>query len=412
MLDIRAVRDRFPALRARGEDWIYFDNASTTQKPEVVIDRVASSYRAGCGNVHRGVHALTEETTRLYEESRAAVARFIGASDPREIVFTRNATEAIHLAAYSWAWERVGEGDEIILSEMEHHSNLIPWQFLAKEKGARLRLLGIGPDETLHPPDLEKLISSKTRFVSLIHVSNSLGVINPAGELVAVAHRHGLPVLIDGAQSVPHLPVDVKAMDCDFLAFSGHKMLAPTGVGVLYGKQARLEAMRPFLGGGGTIRDVRREGATFHEIPWKLEAGTPSVADAVGLAAAIEFLEEIGMEKVRAYEASLTESMWGELGAIHGLTIYGPDAGDKRTGVFSFNLRGVPAHRLGRFLSERGVAVRAGDHCTQPLLRSMGVSSTVRASLYLYNTAGEIARFASLLREAASFPRSHWEGSG
>ncbi|MFH1682060.1 MAG: SufS family cysteine desulfurase [Candidatus Eisenbacteria bacterium] len=410
MLDVRKIRERFPAFREKrgGAPLIYFDNASTTQKPDVVIERIASYYRSGCGNVHRGAHALTGETTRLYEGARETVARFIGASDTAEIVFTRNATDAIHLAAFSWAWERIGEGDEIVLSEMEHSSNLVPWQFLAREKNAELRFLRIGQDMRLHAAALDKILSPRTKLAALIHVSNSIGVVNPAEELAAVARTRGVPILIDGAQSVPHIPVDVGRIGCDFFVFSGHKMLGPTGVGVLYARKSILDSMRPFFGGGGTVLEAGRAGSTFNEAPWKLEAGTPSVADALGLEAAIGFIEEIGIEAIREHERILTETALDELGSISRIVLYGPETSENRAGVLSFNLEGVRPLALGRFLDERGIAVRAGDHCTQLLLRSMGVAATARASFYLYNTKEEIARFASALREAAALPRSAW----
>jgi len=408
MFDAEKIRDRFPAFREKrgGTPLIYFDNASTSQKPDCVIEAVASFYRRGCGNVHRGVHGLTSEATRVYEEARETVARFIGASDPSEIVFTRNATEAIHIAAYSWAWEAIGEGDEIVLSEMEHSSNLVPWQFLAKEKNARITFLRIGPDERLAPRDLEKKISPRTKLISLIHVSNSIGVVNRVDRFAEIARGRGIPILIDGAQSAPHIPVDVGAMGCDFFVFSGHKMLGPTGVGVLYGRSEMLEAARPFLGGGGTVVRADRAGATFNEAPWKLEAGTPSVADAVGLAEAIRFLEAIGMDEVRAHEERITARALERLSSIDRLTLYGPDRPENRTGVLSFNMEGIRPIDLARYLDKRGVAVRAGDHCTQLLLRSMGVAATARASFYLYNTVEEVDRFADLLEEASSLSPS------
>jgi cysteine desulfurase/selenocysteine lyase len=411
--DVDKIRERFPAIRGEAgrAPLVYFDNASTTQKPDVVIDRIASFYRSGCGNVHRGVHALTSETTRLYENARETVARFIGAPDPAEIVFTRNATDAIHLVTFSWAWERIGPGDEIVLSEMEHSSNLVPWQFLAREKGATIRWVAIGADERLHASGLERALSSRTKLCALIHVSNSIGVINPIEELVAAAHARGVPVLVDGAQSAPHIAVDVTAIDCDFFVFSGHKMLAPTGVGVLYAKKKLADSMRPFFGGGGTVVEADRGGSTFNEAPWKLEAGTPSVADVLGLETAVQFLEGIGMDAIGEHERKLTAAALEAMQAIPGLILYGPESADRRTGVLSFNLDGVRPLDLGRFLDERGIAVRVGDHCTQLLLRSMGVAATARASFALYNTEEEVAHFAAALREAASLPRSAWDGS-
>lgn len=411
MLEVYKVRERFPAFRAKreGAPLVYLDNASTTQKPDVVIERIASFYRSGCGNVHRGVHALTGEATRLYEHARETVARFIGASDPSEIVFTRNATDAIHIAAFSWAWERIGEGDEIVVSEMEHSSNLVPWQLLAREKNAALRFLRVGADGRLRSPALDKILTPRTKLAALIHVSNSTGAVNPVEELAAAARARGVPILIDGAQSVPHIPVDVRAIGCDFFVFSGHKMLGPTGVGVLYAKKDILDAMRPFFGGGGTVREMGRDGSSFNEAPWKLEAGTPSVADALGLEAAIGFLEEIGMDAIREHERVLTETALDALAGVPRIALYGPDTSENRAGVISFNIEGIRPAALGRFLDERGIAVRAGDHCTQLLFRSMGIAATARASFYLYNTTDEIARFASALREAAALPRSAWK---
>jgi len=414
LYDVRKIRERFPAFREGrpGGPLVYLDNASTSQKPDSVIDALADFYRRGCGNVHRGAHALTGETTRLYEEARETVARFIGAADPREIVFTRNATEAIHLAAFSWAWERIGEGDEIILSEMEHSSNLVPWQFLARERRARLTFLGIGPNERIHAPDLAKRITPRTKLVTVIHVSNSIGVINSVDEIVKIARDRGVPVLIDGAQATPHVAVDVGAIGCDFYVFSGHKMLGPTGVGVLYGRREMLEAMRPFFGGGGTVRTAERSATTFNEAPWKLEAGTPDVAAAIGLTKAIEFLEALSMDAVTAHERRLTAAALAALDRIPEVTLYGPESTDCRCGVLSFNVAGAKPLDLGRFLDERGIAIRAGDHCTQLLLRSMGVPATVRASFYLYNTEEEVALFAEALAEAAEhFRRSNRTGS-
>ncbi len=410
MYDVNKIRKSFPILSRKigGEPLVYLDNASTSQKPETVIRAVTDFYRGHCGNVHRGVHTLTEETTAIYEEARSAVARFIGAAESAEVVFTKNATEAIHLVAWSWAWERVGEGDEIILSEMEHHSNLVPWQILARERRAKLKMLGLGPEETLDPHELERLITERTKLVTFVHVSNTLGVINPAEEFCAIARRRGIPVFIDGAQSVPHIPVDVSRLGCDFLAFSGHKMLGPVGVGVLYGRRERLEAMRPFLAGGGMIDRVSEEGATFNAVPYRFEAGTPAVADAAGLAEAVRFLEEIGMENVRRHEEALTRRALEAMGRIRGVSVYGPDDPALRTGVISFNLAGVEPHALGRFLDSKGVAIRAGDHCTQPLLRALGITATARVSFYLYNTPEEVDFFIALLEQAAERPRPEW----
>lgn len=412
--DVNRIRERFPILKRKvgGVPLVYLDNASTTQKPDTVIDAISDFYRNHCGNVHRGVHTLTRETTEIYENARRAVAGFIGAADPAEIVFTRNATEAIHLVAWSWAWERVNEGDEIILSEMEHHSNMVPWQMLAREKKANLKLLGLGPNEILDPGDLERMISPRTRLITLIHVSNTLGVINPIDELSAVAHRHNIPIFIDGAQGVPHLPTDVSRTGCDFLAFSGHKMTGPTGVGILYGKKKRLEAMRPFLAGGGMVDQVGLDSATFNAVPYRFEAGTPSVADAAGLAAAVEFLESLGMADVRRHEEELTARALQGMEKIRSIALYGPDEPALRTGVISFNLAGVEPHALGRFLDTRGVAIRAGDHCTQPLLRALGITATARVSFYLYNTLEEVDTFVALLEEAARRPRNEWESNG
>ncbi len=403
MIDTQAIRKCFPILsrKVNGKPLVYLDSASTSQKPDIVIDTVSDFYRNSCGNVHRGVHALTRETTELYEDARRTVARFIGAADPAEIIFTRNATEAIHMVAWSWAREHVGEGDEIVISEMEHHSNLVPWQILAKERGANLRFLGIGMDDTLEPGDLESLITPRTKLITVVHVSNTLGVINPVHEIIRIAARNGVPVFLDAAQSVPHLPVNVAELGCDFLAFSGHKMLGPAGIGVLWVSKNRQREMKPFLTGGGAIDQVGRDGATFNEAPYKFEAGTPAVADALGLAAAIDFLDEIGMENVRAHEEELTARALSSMSRIDGLSYYGPEQTALRSGVISFNVKGIEPYELGSYLDSHGVAIRAGDHCTQPLLRALGISSTARVSFYLYNTINEIDFFTGLVEKAA-----------
>ncbi len=390
-LDVWAVRRDFPVLdqQVNGHPLVYLDNAATSQKPLCVIEALDEYYRRYNANVHRGIHKLSEEATAAYEEARQKVARFLNAHSPKEIIFTRNTTEAINLVAYSWGRANIREGDEIVLTEMEHHSNLVPWQLLAQEKGARLRFIPVTDEGLLDLDALDELLTERTKLVSVVHMSNVLGTINPVTEITRRAHEIGALVLLDGAQSVPHLQVDVQKLDCDFLAFSGHKMCGPTGIGVLYGKRELLEAMPPFLGGGDMIKEVHLEWSTWNSLPWKFEAGTPSIAQGIGLGHAVDYLSNIGMEAIHAHEREIVAYALGRLSEIDGLTIYGPPA-EQRGGVVAFNLQGVHPHDVAAILDSHGVAIRAGHHCAQPLMRRLGVVATARASFYLYNTCEEV----------------------
>jgi cysteine desulfurase/selenocysteine lyase len=404
-LDIARVRDDFPILRrqVRGKPLVYLDNAATSQKPRQVIQALVEYYERYNANIHRAVHALGEEATTAYEEAREKVRRFVNAPDTESVIFTRNTTEAINLVAYSWGRANIREGDEILLTQMEHHSNLIPWQQLAKEKGASVRYVPVTDQGTLELNGLENLFDAKTKVMALPHVSNSLGTINPVEKIIAEARRHGVMVLVDGAQGAPHLPVDVQAIGADFYAFSSHKMLGPTGVGVLYGRRELLEEMEPFLGGGEMIRKVTFEEATWNDLPWKFEAGTPNIADVIAFGAAIDYLSDIGMENVRAHEAEITAYALDRMATIPGIILYGPPDAEDRGGVVSFNFEDLHPHDVGTILDHHGVAIRAGHHCTQPLMRRFGISGTARASFYLYNTFEEVDALVAAVREARAY---------
>jgi cysteine desulfurase/selenocysteine lyase len=405
MIDVEKVRKDFPILQRRvhGRPLVYLDNAATTQKPRAVIDALNRYYENSNANIHRGLHALAEEATAAYEETRAKVARFIGAPAAESIIFTRNATESINLVAHSWGRKHLRPGDEIVLTVMEHHSNLIPWQLLVKETGARLRFVDIDDEGRLRWDDVERLIGERTRLVAFTHMSNVLGTINPAAEIAALAHRRGALVLVDGAQSVPHMPVDVQDLDCDFLAFSSHKMLGPTGVGILYAKRELLDGMDPFLGGGEMISRVTLEDATWNEVPWKFEAGTPDIGGVVALSAAVDYLEKLGMESVRAHEGELARNALDLLECIPGVTIYGPRDSGGRGAVVAFNYGDLHPHDLGTALDSYGIAIRAGHHCAQPLMARLGCVATARASFYIYNRLDEVETLAQGVREAARF---------
>jgi cysteine desulfurase/selenocysteine lyase len=400
-MDPIKLREDFPILKikVRGKRFVYLDSAATTQKPVQVIEAINNYYKNFNSNVHRGVYFISEEATRLFEEARMKVSRFINAESPRTIVFTRNATEAINLVAYSWGRKNIKEGDEIILTEMEHHSNLVPWQILAKEKNAKLKFIPVKEDGTLQLEKLQELFTPKSKILAITHVSNVLGTINPIKEIVEFAHKNGTLVLVDGAQSVPHIPVDVKDLGCDFLAFSGHKMLGPMGIGVLYGKEKILEEMEPFLGGGEMISQVWLERATWNEIPWKFEAGTPNVEGAIGLGSAIDYLKKIGMENIEKRERELTAYAMERLKEIDGIRIYGPKNPELKSGVISFNLENIHPHDVGTILDQEGIAVRVGSHCAQPLMAKFSVSSMVRASFYIYNIEEEIDIMISALKK-------------
>ncbi len=402
-VDLGALRADFALLDEplRGRPAVYLDNASTTQKPEAVIRAEGAFYRTCNANVHRAVHGLAEEATRRFEAARAAAAAFIGADDPRCIVFTRGATESINLVARGWAPGHVREGDEILLTEMEHHSNLVPWQAAAQRAGAVLRFLPVTPEGVLDLDRLPALLGPRTRLVALAHVSNVLGTVNPVRTVADAAHAAGAVVLVDGAQGVPHLPVDVRAMGCDFFAFSAHKMCGPTGVGVLYGRPDLLEATEPLLLGGEMIRRVEWRTSTWTDVPHRFEAGTPHVAGVVGFGAALEYLRAAGMDRLAARERELTAYALGVLDTVKGLRLLG--RAPERAGVFSFDLEGVHPHDLAQFLDHEGIAVRAGHLCAQPLLGRFGLRAATRASLYLYNTGKDIDRLAEGLAGAAAY---------
>jgi cysteine desulfurase/selenocysteine lyase len=403
-LDVARIRADFPILSREvyGNPLVYFDSAATSQKPRQVIDALVNYYERHNANVHRAVHRLGEEATAAYEDARMRVAQFINAPSPECIVFTRNTTESINLVAYTWGRANVGAGAEILLTPLEHHSNIIPWQRLAAEKGARLRYFALTDDQRLVLDNFEGLLNERTRLVAISQVSNSVGTINPLERVIERAHGQGVPVLVDGAQSAPHLPIDVQTLDCDFFAFSAHKMLGPTGVGVLYGRRELLEEMEPFLGGGEMIKRVTLEDATWNDIPGKFEAGTPNIAGVVAFRAAIDYLEGLGMENVRAHEEEITEYALRRLRQLEELRIYGPPEASQRGGVVSFNFAEVHAHDVGTILDRHGVAIRAGHHCSQPLMNALGVPGTVRASFYVYNTAEEVDVMLEALREVRS----------
>jgi len=417
-MDIDHIRADFPILSRQVHDkpLVYLDNAATSQKPEAVIQAMDDYYRRHNANIHRGVHTLAEEATEAYETARRKVARFINAYSPREVVFVRNTTEAINLAAYSWGRANVGAGDVIVLTEMEHHSNLVPWQLLAQAVGARLEFIGLDAAGRLKLDDpspegsgqsLDRLLDEfggRVRLVSVTAMSNVLGTINPVSEIAARAHAAGALCLVDGAQSVPHLPVDVRASGADFLAFSGHKMLGPTGIGVLWARREILEAMPPFMGGGDMIKSVHLRHSEWNDVPYKFEAGTPNMAHAVGLGAAVDYLTALGMENVHAHEQALAAHAMDSLSAVPDLHIYGPPPAG-RGGVVTFNLIRdgellIHPHDLASILDREGIAIRAGHHCAQPLMEHYGVAATARASLYIYNIPSEVDTLVEALLKA------------
>jgi cysteine desulfurase/selenocysteine lyase len=396
---LASIRADFPILARRiggaggqSHPLAYLDNAATTQKPVAVLEAIRRYYERSNANVHRSLHTLGEEATAAYERARRRVARFLNA-EPTEIIFTRGATEAINLVAASFT-RTLPPGSEILLTEMEHHSNLVPWQLAARDRGLSLRFLPVRPEGTLELRDLEKAAGPRLGLIAVSLVSNVLGTINDLSGITAFARARGVPVLVDAAQAVGHLPVDVGALDCDFLAFSGHKMYAPMGIGVLYGRERLLEGMEPYMGGGEMIRTVTLERSTWNELPYKFEAGTPNVEGAVGLEAAIDYLEALGREAVRGYEEHLTGYALRRLEEVQGLTLYGPSEAALRTGVFSFQLAGVHPHDVAQWLDAGGLALRAGHHCAQPLHSRLGVNATARASLGLYNLSDEVDRLA------------------
>jgi cysteine desulfurase/selenocysteine lyase len=396
------LRNDFPIFRRKinGKELVYLDNASTTQKPNCVIDAISDFYTNYNSNIHRAVYQLAEEATVLYEHSREKIANFINVR-PEEIIFTRNTTESINLIAHSWARTNLKKDDGIAITELEHHSNIVPWQILSQEIGTRLEYVGIDDNGFLDLEHLIDLISSKkVKLVSLSHMSNVLGTIVPIEKIIKIAHENDIPVLVDGAQSVPHMPVDVKKMDCDFLVFSAHKMLGPTGVGVLYAKKEFLEKMRPFMGGGDMIKEVFKFHTNYNEVPYKFEAGTPNIADVVGFGAAIDYLEKIGMEKVRKHEIDLTEYALESILSMKYVTVYGPKDPNYRGGVISFNIADIHPHDLATIMNDHGIAIRSGHHCAQVLMQRLDVPATSRASFYIYNTKEEIDKFVNAIKEA------------
>lgn len=391
MLNVKKIRQDFPVLKRKvnGKPLVYLDNAATTQKPKQVIEKIVEYYSNYNANIHRGIHKLSEEATQEYEWTRTKVADFIGAVSS-EIIFTKNTTESINILAY-WALRTLKKGDEVVLTIMEHHSNIVPWQML-QEKGVKLRFVDINNDGTLKTGQYKNLVTKNTKIVSLSHVSNVLGTINPVKEIGRIAHDAGALFMVDGAQSVPHMPVNIKDIDCDFLAFSGHKMLGPTGTGVLYGKRELLKNVTPFLRGGDMIKEVHMYETKWNDVPWKFEAGTPNIADVIGFGAAVDYLSKLGMTNVRKHEETITKYVMKELSSIKGITIHGRAA--VRSGAVSFGIEGVHPHDAATILDGEGIAIRSGHMCAQPLMERLNVPALSRASFYIYNTKEEINKLA------------------
>ncbi len=388
--DVWKVREDFPILKQKvhGKPLVYFDNAASTMKPQAVIDTISAYYETYHSNVHRGVHLLSQKATEAYEGARVKVQQFINAAHAREVIFVRGTTEAINLVAQTFGRKNVRAGDEVLITAMEHHSNIVPWQMLCEEKEARLRVVPITDAGELRLDEFERLLSPRTRLVSVVHVSNTLGTVNPVRQIIELAHRRKIPVLVDGAQAVPHMSIDVQGLDCDFYAFSGHKIYGPTGTGVLYGKAALLEAMPPYQGGGDMISSVTFAKTTYNALPYKFEAGTPNIAGVIGLGAAVDYVNGIGMENVTAYEQMLLNQTAEALAAIPGVRIIG--TAPQRAGAVSFVMEGIHPHDIGTILDQEGIALRTGHHCTQPLMDRFGVPATARAALAFYNTPEEI----------------------
>jgi cysteine desulfurase/selenocysteine lyase len=398
-LDVQAIRNEFPILgrEFNGKKLVFLDSAASSQKPLPVLEAMDKYYRTSHANVHRGIYRLSEEATDAYERARDRVARFINAPSRKELIFTRNATESINLVVHSWARAKLSSGDEILLTEMEHHANLVPWQLVAQEKDLTLRFIPITEDGRLDLTELDSLLTERTKLVAFTQASNVLGTLTPVRQIVDAAHAVGAIAVVDGAQGVPHLPVDVQALDCDFYAFSSHKMCGPTGIGVLWGRRELLQSMPPFMGGGEMIRRVELERSEWNELPYKFEAGTPAIAEAIGLGAAVDYLSALGMETVRAHERELTAYALERLVEVPGLTAYGPTDLEVRGGVVAFALDGAHPHDIATILDSEAVAVRAGHHCAMPLHKRLGLPATTRASFYIYNLPEEIDRLVEAL---------------
>ena len=399
MLDVNRIRKDFPILSRTiyGKPLVYLDNAATSQKPTSVIQSLVDYYESYNSNIHRGVHTLSMEATDRHEDARSKCTRFIGAKEDKSLIMVRNTTEAINLVAQTWGKHNISAGDEILTTHMEHHSNLVPWQKLAEQNGASLQFIELDEDGMLNLSNIDDLITERTKLLALTHMSNVLGTINPVKELTAVAHKMGAKVLIDGAQSVPHMKVDVTDLDCDFFAFSGHKMLAPTGIGVLYVKPEILESMEPFLFGGDMVSQVWDDTATWNDLPWKFEAGTPNIADLIGLGTAIDYLESLGMDEIREHEMALTGYALEQFDRLNGIKVFGPKDLSKRGGVISFHSDDVHPHDMGTMLDREGIAIRTGHHCAMPLTRKLSVVATARASFYIYNTEEEVDKLTSAI---------------
>jgi cysteine desulfurase/selenocysteine lyase len=402
MFDVDKIREDFPILSQslNGSSVTYLDSGASSQKPLAVIQAMDDCYRTYYANVHRGIYQFSEKTSAAYEGARKKVARFINAQSWREVIFTRNATESINLVAYTWGRQNIGPGDTILLTEMEHHANLVPWQRLAAEKGARLAYIPVDERGYCDMATFDRLINDSVKLVAVTQMSNVLGTVTPLGHIAAKAHENGALVLVDGAQAVPHMPTDVQAFDIDFLAFSGHKMLGPSGIGVLYGRREILEAMPPFLTGGDMIREVTFEGAEWNELPWKFEAGTPAIVEAIGLGAAVDYLNGLGMQAIRRHEIELTSYAFDRLSQVEGIRIYGPHDPTARGGAVAFTLGDIHPHDLASVLDREGIAIRAGHHCAMPLHQKLGLTATARASFYVYTGQPDIDRLAEVLDRA------------
>jgi len=398
-LDVARIREDFPILKQKvhGKPLVYLDNAATSQKPQAVIDSEVELYSEYFSNVHRGVHLLSQRSTDAYEKAREKVQNFLNARSSAEIIFTRGTTEGINLVAQTYGQQHVQAGDEILISEMEHHSNIVPWQMLCAQKGAILKVIPINDEGEILLDEYEKLLSERTRLVGIVHLSNALGTVNPVQQMIAMAHQRGIPVLVDGAQAVPHIPVDVQALDCDFYVFSGHKLFGPTGIGVLYGKKELLETMPPYQGGGDMILSVSFEKTEYNVLPFRFEAGTPNIAGAIALGAAIDYVQEIGLDKIATYEDKLLAYATEVMAEIPGIRLIG--TARNKASVLSFLIEGVHPHDIGTILDREGIAIRAGHHCAQPVMERFGVPATARASFAFYNTLEEVDALVAGIRK-------------